>query len=407
MTIDDIVPELLEKIKKEFSEKVEKNSNLASFQKLLENKNVTYKDANAFAIEIGEISATALEKYISEDILPDGRMYYNIGKRLLDDVLTRNYNLICDYTYDVQKLLNQQARINLKVQKPKINQDRIDGFVNRLDSEESFNDVKWLLDDPIVNFSQSIVDDFIELNAKFHAKAGLSPKLIRTTESKPCKWCSEIAGTYDYPAPSDIYKRHEHCRCIVEYNPKNGKLQNVWAKKWYKETTDVIERRKQINIAIKDNNRKSDIKEYKEIVSILGTKAPISLAKFQDLKYNEDDTGYERLKDKAYIQGNFKKGIWLDKINPEKQARHIQSTAGEDKSYFSDDADVNMIYNKYKMSGYITKSQGNRTQFEKVNLDEEDCQGVDTFSGHKINAMTIHYSKTGVHLVPTYYERRP
>lgn len=246
MIIDDIVPELLEKIKKEFSEKVEKNSNLATFQQLLENKNVTYKEANAFAIEIGEISATALEKYISEDILPDGRMYYNIGKRLLDDVLTRNYNLICDYTYDVQKLLNQQARINLKVQKPKINQDRIDGFVNRLDSEESFNDVKWLLDDPIVNFSQSIVDDFIELNAKFHAKAGLSPKLIRTTESKPCEWCSEIAGTYDYPAPSDIYKRHENCRCTVEYEPKNGRgIQNAHTKKWRNSIkNDRIEKRK-------------------------------------------------------------------------------------------------------------------------------------------------------------------
>jgi len=49
--------------------------------------------------------------------------------------------------------------------------------VNRLASEESFDDVKWLLDDPIVNFSQSIVDDSIRKNAEFHHKVGLSPKL--------------------------------------------------------------------------------------------------------------------------------------------------------------------------------------------------------------------------------------
>lgn len=123
------------------------------------------------------------------------------------------------------------------------------------------------------------------------------------------------------------------------------------------------------------------------------------------MKYN-DVVRYERLKDKAHIQGNFKNGRWLDKVNPEKQARHIKSTAGEGKSYFFDDVDVDMLYNKYKMSGYIEKRKGIRTQFEKIDLDEQDSLGIDTFSGNKINAMTIHYGKTGVHLVPTYYERR-
>lgn len=156
---------------------------------------------------------------------------------------------------------------------------------------------------------------------------------------------------------------------------------------------------------IRDNNRKADIREYKEIVGVLGEKAPISLAMFQNLKYNDGER-YERLKDQVYILGNFKDGTWLDKVNPEKQARHIKSTAGENKSYFFDDVDVEMLYNKYKMAGYIEKRKGIRTQFEKVDLDEQDYLGIDIFSGNKINAMTIHYGKTGVHLVPTYYERR-
>ncbi|RLK62393.1 hypothetical protein D3H64_10030, partial [Atopobacter sp. AH10] len=99
------------------------------------------------------------------------------------------------------------------------------------------------------------------------------------------------------------------------------------------------------------NNRKTDLSEYKRIVEVLGEdKAPVSFPQFQKMKYN-DLEGYERLKDRVFIQNNFNKGIWLDKINQEKQARHMQASAGVGKSYFYDDVDVEELYNKYKMTG--------------------------------------------------------
>ncbi|KXT76720.1 MafB-related protein [Streptococcus sp. DD12] len=59
-----------------------------------------------------------------------------------------------------------------------------------------------------------------------------------------------------------------------------------------------MERRKQQDLDVRDNNRKADIREYKEVVAILGAEnSPISLAKFQDLKYN-DGEGYNSLKDR-------------------------------------------------------------------------------------------------------------
>ncbi|KXT72127.1 Phage protein [Streptococcus sp. DD10] len=116
---------------------------------------------------------------------------------------------------------------------PELNRDRIDGLVNRLASEESFDDVKWLLDDPIVNFSQRIVDDWIRINAEFHHKVGLSPKIVRRVVGHPCKWCKSLEGSYNYPeVPKDIYRRHGNCRCTVDYHPGNGKKQNVHTKRW-------------------------------------------------------------------------------------------------------------------------------------------------------------------------------
>ena len=139
-------------------------------------------------------------------------------------------------------------------------------------------------------------------------------------------------------------------------------------------------------------------------IDILGKEnMPESLSKFQDLKYNDIEK-YERLKDKAYIQNNFNRGIWKDEINPEKQARHIKSTAGKTKSYFYDDIDIEALYNKYKMTGYIQPyGNGVNSSDEKVDLYEANPVGIDIFTGNVVNAMTIKYGKTGSHLIPTYY----
>ena len=334
-------------------------------------------------------------------------MYYNIAQRLLTDVLGRNHELASRYASDVQRDLNDEAKIGMKVQVPELNQDRIAGIVNRFSSEENFEDVSWLLGEPIVNFTQSIIDDTIRKNAEFQHQFGLQPEIIRKSYFHCCKWCQEVQGSYKYPrVPKDVYRRHQHCRCTVDYDPKSGKIQNIWTKKISNKSSDELENRKRINTDVRDNNRKADIQEYKKIVDVLEVQnAPISLAKFQDLKYN-DVEGYEHLKDVVHIQEKFKNGTWLDKINPEKQAKHIQSTSLSGKSYFYDHVDVNALYDKYKMTGFIeTSRKGAKTSNEKVDLFEDSPLGIDVYTGKPVNAMTIKYSKTGAHLIPTYYER--
>lgn len=229
----DVLPKLLQEVKNEFELAFGESEIIRNAFATLKAKKATYKTANEFAIEIGEILSKALGDSISADKLPNGKMYYNIAQRLLTDVLGRNHELVSGYASDVQKNLNSEAKIGLTAQVPELNQDRIDGLVNRLASEESFDDVKWLLDDPIVNFSQSIVDDSIRKNVEFHHKVGLSPKIVRRVVGHPCKWCKSLEGSYNYPeVPKNIYRRHGNCRCTVDYHPGNGKKQNVHTKSW-------------------------------------------------------------------------------------------------------------------------------------------------------------------------------
>ena len=231
--VEDIVPSLLKKIKSEFEGARLDSEVLKDLLSKLHHSKASYLDANQYAIEIGEILSKALGASLTNETLPDGKMYYNIAQRVLTDVLGRNHELVSDYAEQVQKNLNSEAKIGLAAQVPELNQDRIDGLVNRLASEESFDDVKWLLDDPIVNFSQSVVDDSIRKNVEFHHKVGLSPKIVRRVVGHPCKWCKSLEGSYNYPeVPKDIYRRHGKCRCTVDYHPGNGKKQNVHTKRW-------------------------------------------------------------------------------------------------------------------------------------------------------------------------------
>lgn len=231
--VEDIVPSLLKKIKSEFEGTRLDSEVLKDLLSKLHHSKASYLDANKYAIEIGEILSKALGASLTNETLPDGKMYYNIAQRVLADVLGRNYELVSDYTEQVQKNLNSEAKIGLTAQVPELNQDRIDGLVNRLASEESFDDIKWLIVDPIVIFSQSIVDDSIRKNVEFHHKVGLSPKIVRRVVGHPCKWCKSLEGSYNYPeVPKDIYRRHGNCRCTVDYHPGNGKKQNVHTKRW-------------------------------------------------------------------------------------------------------------------------------------------------------------------------------
>lgn len=231
--MEDITPKLLDIIRKDFQEGFDKSGLIKKLYAKVRDGTATYKEANEFSIEVGELLAKAYNNNLFSEILPEGRMFYNIAKRIIEPTMKNNYFLITDITEQVQKALNVDAGIGIKPIVPELNEDRINGIINRVSSEDIFDDIKWILREPVVNFCQSIVDDSIKANADFHAKAGMSPKIIRKVTGNCCEWCRKVAGAYIYPeVPKDVYRRHQRCRCTVDYHPGNGKVQNVHSKVW-------------------------------------------------------------------------------------------------------------------------------------------------------------------------------
>ena len=230
---NDIVPDLLKKIKKDFFDNAEKSVELEKLLLLLKDGKATYQEAYQFATKIGGILSEVLQTNISGSILPDGKMHYNIAERILNEMLGENHKMVSGYSKQIQESLNKDAGVGLKTVIAPINQNRIDGLVNRLSHESSFDDVSWILGAPVVNFSQNVVDNHIKKNAEFHYKSGLKAKVIRTTNGKCCDWCDKLVGVYFYPkVDKNVFRRHDRCDCIVEYYPGDGKKQDVWSKRW-------------------------------------------------------------------------------------------------------------------------------------------------------------------------------
>ena len=92
-------------------------------------------------------------------------MYYTIASRVLDPTLKEAYEMAADNAAIVQQIMNEVAGIGIKTIRAQIQQDNINGIVNRISSEEYFDDVKWILDAPVRNLVQKAMDDTVQKNS--------------------------------------------------------------------------------------------------------------------------------------------------------------------------------------------------------------------------------------------------
>ena len=251
--MSDIVPELLASIQEDFGKGLGKNKKISDLVKKVEEGTTTYLEADEYALEVGEILAKAFKRNISADILPDGKMYYNIAKRILEPTLKNNYDLITEVTKSVQETINKNAGIRIKAIKPKLNQDKVDGLIDAVSSADEYDKAITYLDEPVKNFSQSVVTDSIRVNAEFQHGAGLSPKIQRTATGKCCKWCQNLVGSYAYPdVPREVYQRHDYCRCKVDYvvgkERTNVHNNNTGKRKYVQDEYDTYKKSKEERI---------------------------------------------------------------------------------------------------------------------------------------------------------------
>lgn len=250
----DIVPELWEAIESQFLAAVENDPKIMQLYDLLKSGRATYREAQEFAVAVGEHCSDALIANLLSG-LPNGRLYYNIATRTVLPALQNEYELVSMFTEEVQNLINAGAGTGLKAIKPKIDTDRLNGLIDKISDAEQVLTVQVLLRDGPVNFAQHIVDQSVQENADLYNRAGREAIITRITAGGCCKWCRTMSGKYKYEdVPKDVYRRHENCRCEVLFEAGNGTVQNVHTKKI--DTRSIAEHEKELESKIQKTAQK-------------------------------------------------------------------------------------------------------------------------------------------------------
>ena len=179
-----------------------------------------YGTVGQYAIRLGDLLSVALTETITADALPDGNLDKTLALEILRPVLREQHLRIANAAERVQTDLNRAAGLGLKAVRPELNRRRLDGLAAKLSSYGSFENAAWVLGEPIINWSQNVVDDAVRVNVAAHAAAGLHPRVERISDSQDCPWCMERAGIYAYPVDAEAYRRHERCRCLVLFTPR-------------------------------------------------------------------------------------------------------------------------------------------------------------------------------------------
>lgn len=215
-----------------------------------------YDIANDFAIRTGELLSEALRSntrtlaYMSEEV----------AREVLEPALTADYEMVVAAAVQIQKNMNAANGFGVEALGAGLDTSRIDGLIGKVASYDTFDEARWVIGEPIVNYSQAVVDYTIKRNAEANSRAGLNAKIYREIDpaetakgNRACRWCQGLAGTYDYAdvrkTGNDVFRRHRMCRCRVTYN-NAGNYQDVWSKTvWTDEqseqSAELIRRREQ------------------------------------------------------------------------------------------------------------------------------------------------------------------
>lgn len=244
--MNDISPQLLEEVKDSFRSKFLRNKPIARILRKVQKGNGTYQDCQLFSKHIGAILGDAFKDTLKVDKLPNGELYFNILESVCTPMFGNNHAMVNEISSLVATNIDTMEGLGLKPIEPNLKLERVKGIYEDVLSDGLELEERMLrLTRDTQNITESFFDEFIRENVAFKADSGLKPKVIRIcVGSRPCNWCINLAGTYDYDEVSatgnDVWRRHVDCHCQVIYqNNVDRYLKGAHSKKKIVEESEI------------------------------------------------------------------------------------------------------------------------------------------------------------------------
>lgn len=136
----DIVPNLLDDMLKYFDKCIEKNSKIQKFYSDVDKEKANQTDVFDYSKEIGSVISDTILKYITEENLPDGVLYWNVAERTITPLYEKAHELINKYFIIINTYEDKKRGIGLKTIPSSFPKQRVRDVINKY--VEVFNEVE-------------------------------------------------------------------------------------------------------------------------------------------------------------------------------------------------------------------------------------------------------------------------
>lgn len=130
--MEDITPKLYDEILRDFNKRIDEDGFIQSFSKKIDNKSATAEQVSTYARRLGEHGSEALCKYLTENNLPDGKLYWNIAERTIRPLAEVIHKLVCEAAVAVQLIDDEKSGIGLKPRTPAFPEERFNALINKV-----------------------------------------------------------------------------------------------------------------------------------------------------------------------------------------------------------------------------------------------------------------------------------
>ena len=253
---------MLDRLRKLLEDAAAADERLKVIRKRMEKGNATFADTAEYSDRLSNLLGEILAAHVEHLTQPKEKE--TICKQLLKE----HYARINKVLANVQLDLDQQREIHIRPQQAAFPAERVQKVAHALeDPTVPLDTIRRRANAPVANVAKSFHDDYIQANAKFRSEAGLKCWIVRTTDGNCCKWCTEVAGRYEYGSePGDVYRRHDNCGCTTVY--ENGRIrQHVWSKKYWSDEKEreylkkLDEKKKAKRIAANHSKKARELQE--------------------------------------------------------------------------------------------------------------------------------------------------
>ena len=131
---EDVVPKLNEQINKVFDAYVSRDKQMQ--KAFAGDESIDLGDVSLLARKMGEYASATLRECLTDDVLPDGILYWNIAQRTIEPLMRKVHELVCQMADAVQIREDKKLKIGIKPVHPEFNVDRLNDILNKVTSEQ-------------------------------------------------------------------------------------------------------------------------------------------------------------------------------------------------------------------------------------------------------------------------------